>query len=101
MFPEPEMIVVPETISVPHKALSLMSCEVMAGKTIPGGPQQKVTPPHEIAPATTEMAATTTEMAATTTEMAATTTEMAAATTEASTMCERGGRRERQSARQN
>jgi methyl-accepting chemotaxis protein len=47
------------------------------------------------------MAAATTEMAATTTEMAATTTEMAAATTEASTMCERGGRRECQNAGQN
>jgi hypothetical protein len=34
-------------------------------------------------------------------EMATATAEMAATTTEASTVCERGGRRERQSARQN
>ncbi|MEY2607499.1 MAG: hypothetical protein QOH31_5349, partial [Verrucomicrobiota bacterium] len=70
MFPEPEMIVVPETISVPHKALSLMSCEVMAGKTMPGEPNEMATATNEMATATNEMATATNEMATATNEMA-------------------------------
>src|SRR5258708_39985572 len=44
MIVMPEMIVVPETISVPRKVLSLMSCEVMAGRTMPAEPTAMVAP---------------------------------------------------------
>ena len=65
-------------ISVPRKVRSLEMCEAMAGKTMPGKPA--------------EMAAT--RMAAAT--KAATSSTMATASS--STMCERGGGRERQNA---
>ena len=59
MIVMPEMIVVPETISVPRKVLSLMSCEVMAGKTMPGEPSEMVAATSQMASATGEMVAAT------------------------------------------
>jgi len=104
MIPEPEMIfvpeMIPETISVPRKALSLMFCEATAGKTVPGEPSEMAAATDETATVTNQMATPTNETATPTDEMAAATTEMAAAT-EASAMCERGGRRERHNAAQN
>jgi hypothetical protein len=89
------MISAPEMISV-RKVRSLMFYEAMAGKTMPGKP---------MATASTEMATASTEMAAAATEastMAAASSTMAtAASTASSTMCERGGWRERQDAGQN
>jgi len=67
--------------------------------------QQVATAASEMVAATSEMATATSEMAAATTaEMAATTvatTPSTVTTTASSTMCERGGRRERQSTHQN
>src|SRR6266403_1818854 len=89
MIPEPEMIfvpaMIPETISVPRKALPLMFSEVMAGKTVSGEPSEMAAATDETATVTNEMAAATTEMAAATTEMAAVATETATATTEMAT----------------
>jgi hypothetical protein len=85
------MISAPEMISV-RKVRSLMFYEAMAGKTMPGKP---------MATASTEMATASTEMAAASTMAAASSTMATAASTASSTMCERGGWRERQDAGQN
>jgi hypothetical protein len=98
------MISAPEMISV-RKVRSLMFYEAMAGKTMPGKPSEMATGTSEMATGTSEMATASTEMAAAATEastMAAASSTMAtAASTASSTMCERGGWRERQDAGQN
>src|SRR5258707_6335152 len=67
MIPEPEMIfvpeMIPETISVPRKALSLMFCEVMAGKTVPGEPSEMAAATDETATVTNQTATPTQETA--------------------------------------
>ena len=79
-----EIAVVPEMIFVPRKVRSLVFCEAMAGKTMPSKPSKMTS-------ATSEMAASTTEASTMPTTQAST----------SSTMCERGGGRERQNAGQN
>ena len=77
-----ETALVPEMISVLRKVRSLVFCEAMAGKGMPGKPR--------------EMASATTMPTA----KAATSSTMATATT-SSTMCKHGGGRERQNAGHN
>jgi hypothetical protein len=91
------MISAPEMISV-RKVRSLMFYEAMAGKTMPGKPSEMATGTSEMATASTEMAAAATEAS---TMAAASSTMATAASTASSTMCERGGWRERQDAGQN
>ena len=79
----PEMISVVEMISVEGKVLSLVLCEAMAGEIMPRKPSKVAS-------------AEATEMATATPKAAATTVATAS-----STMCERGGGRERQNAGQN
>jgi len=95
----PEMISVVEMISVEGKVLSLVLCEAMAGEIMPRKPSKVAT--TEVA--TAETAATPEVAAAEATEMATATPKAAATTvaTASSTMCERGGGRERQNAGQN
>src|SRR5207244_13470612 len=79
-----EISVVPEMISV-RKVRSLVSCEAMASKTMPGKP-------GEMATGTSEMTTTATEASTMATTKAASSSTMAtAAATASSTMCERGG----------
>ena len=97
----PEMISVVEMISVEGKVLSLVLCEAMAGEIMPRKPSKVATAEtaatHEVASAeATEMATATSKVATATPKAAATTVATAS-----STMCERGGGRERQNAGQN
>ena len=85
----PEMISVVEMISVEGKVLSLVLCEAMAGEIMPRKPTEV---------ASAETAATPEVASAQATEMATATSKVATAS---STMCERGGGRERQNAGQN
>jgi len=92
------MSVVPEMISVEGKVLSLVLCEAMAGEIMPSKPTKVAA--TEVA--TDETAATPEVASAEATEMATATPKAAATTvaTASSTMCERGGGRERQNAGQ-
>jgi hypothetical protein len=88
-----------------RKVRSLVFCEATAGKTMPGKPSKMATGASEMATGASEMATAATEMAAAatvaTTKAATSSTMATAASTTSTTMCERGGRRERQNAGQN